>query len=36
MRHGNLMRFEGCGHAPQIEDYPGYVAAATAFLDQIG
>lgn len=35
-KHGQLVRFEGCGHAPQIEDYPGYVAAVTAFLDEIG
>lgn len=35
-KHGQSVRFEGCGHAPQIEDYPGYVAAVTAFLDQIG
>lgn len=35
-RQGQLVRFEGCGHAPQIEDYAGYVAAVTAFLDRIG
>lgn len=35
-KYGQLVRFEGCGHAPQIEDYPGYVAAVTAFLDRIG
>lgn len=35
-RRGRAVRFEGCGHAPQIEDYAGYVAAVTAFLDEIG
>jgi pimeloyl-[acyl-carrier protein] methyl ester esterase len=35
-KHGQVVRFEGCGHAPQIEDYPGYVAAVTTFLDRIG
>jgi non-heme chloroperoxidase len=35
-RDGTLVRFEGCGHAPQVEDYEGYVAALTRFLDRIG
>ena len=30
-RDGRLERFEGCGHAPFIEDYAGYVAALTRF-----
>jgi non-heme chloroperoxidase len=35
-RHGRLVRFEGCGHAPQVEDHAAYVSAVTAFLDEIG
>lgn len=34
-KRGRLVRLEDCGHAPQIEDLAGYVAAVTAFLDKI-
>lgn len=35
-KDGALILFEGCGHAPFIEDYQGYVDALTRFLDRIG
>jgi non-heme chloroperoxidase len=35
-RDGTLVRFEGCGHAPQIEETEGYLRAVCEFLDRIG
>lgn len=35
-KDGTLVRFEGCGHAPQVEETEEYVSAVTQFLDRIG
>lgn len=35
-KEGTLVRFEGCGHAPLIEETDAYISAVTAFLDRIG
>lgn len=35
-KQGKLVRFEGCGHAPMIEDYDRYCAELLSFLDRLG
>lgn len=35
-KDGTLIVFEGCGHAPFIEDYQGYADVLALFLDRIG
>jgi len=34
--HGSLVRFEGCGHAPFLEDFDAYMAALNGFLAGLG
>jgi pimeloyl-[acyl-carrier protein] methyl ester esterase len=34
-RDGTAVRFEGCGHAPFLEDFPGYMDAISAFADRL-
>ena len=34
-QQGKIARFEGCGHAPFIEDRPGYIKTLLEFAEQI-